>query len=380
MYEVDQYTASLLHFDNGIKDETGKVWTANGGAVISTEKSKFGGSSLFFDGLAGSYLSTAQSADFTIGANEKITIDFWVYPLASGRKYAFQMVCNGNDYQGYVIAVSDNATGTNVFATLGAGSSCVYATSSTAVPLNTWSHLAYVVDRDAQLIRFFINGVQVAKSGISGISTGSLVANPILGGRYNNNSTQQFKGYIDEFRVSKGIARWTEDFTPPTAPPVNLPTSLMAAAGDSQVTLSWNTVTEATGYNVKRSTTAGGPYTIIATNVTGTSYVDTIVTNGTTYYYVVTAVNADGESGNSNEASATPQAPSGHGLLRITMNDSSEREYRLTTVEIEKFIKWYDRTVCTGNTCYAFDDIVDDSKEYLSFEKIISFKVIPLAK
>lgn len=65
-------------------------------------------------------------------------------------------------------------------------------------------------------------------------------------------------------------------------------------------------------------------------------------------------------------------------LLRITMNDSSEREYRLSTTEIESFIKWYDRTVGTGNTCYAFDDIVDLSKEYLSFEKIISFKVIPL--
>jgi hypothetical protein len=60
------------------------------------------------------------------------------------------------------------------------------------------------------------------------------------------------------------------------------------------------------------------------------------------------------------------------------MNDSSEREYRLPTVEIENFIKWYDRTVGTGNTCYVFDEIVDLSKEYLSFEKIISFKVVPL--
>ena len=60
------------------------------------------------------------------------------------------------------------------------------------------------------------------------------------------------------------------------------------------------------------------------------------------------------------------------------MIDSSEWEYRLPTAEIENFIKWYDRTVGTGTTCYSFDDIVDLSKEYLSFEKIISFKVIPL--
>jgi hypothetical protein len=160
---------------------------------------------------------------------------------------------------------------------------------------------------------------------------------------------------------------------------ISSPTNLTTIAGDSQVTLSWNAVEGAAGYNVKRSTAASGPYTTIATNVTGTTYIDKTVTNGITYYYVVTAVDGSGnESANSNEASATPQASSGHGLLRITMNDSSEREYRLSTGEIESFIKWYDRTVGTGNTCYAFDDIVDLSKEYLSFDKIISFKVIPL--
>jgi hypothetical protein len=161
--------------------------------------------------------------------------------------------------------------------------------------------------------------------------------------------------------------------------PISSPTNLTAIEGDSQVTLSWNAVEGAAGYNVKRSTAAGGPYTTIATKVTGTTYADKAVTNGITYYYVVTAGDGSGnESANSNEASATPQAPSGHGLLRITMNDSSEREYRLSTGEIESFIKWYDRTVGTGNTCYSFDDIVDLSKEYLSFDKIISFKVIPL--
>lgn len=66
----------------------------------------------------------------------------------------------------------------------------------------------------------------------------------------------------------------------------------------------------------------------IATNVTDTSYIDNAVNNGMTYYYIVTAVDASGnESTNSNETSATPQAPIGHGLLRITMSDSSEREY-----------------------------------------------------
>ncbi|MEK3722334.1 fibronectin type III domain-containing protein [Paenibacillus sp. FSL H8-0034] len=90
----------------------------------------------------------------------------------------------------------------------------------------------------------------------------------------------------------------------PVAP--SIPLNLIASAGNSQVTVTWTAVTGAAGYNIKRSTTAGGPYTTIATNVYGSPYTDTTVTNGTTYYYVVTALNDFGESGNSNEASATP--------------------------------------------------------------------------
>nr|WP_224753658.1 glycoside hydrolase family 6 protein [Paenibacillus terricola] len=86
------------------------------------------------------------------------------------------------------------------------------------------------------------------------------------------------------------------------------PTGLTASAGDSQVTLSWTASTGATSYNVKRSTTSGGPYTTLATGVTATSYVNASLTNGTTYYYVVSAVNSAGESANSAQVSATPSA------------------------------------------------------------------------
>lgn len=156
------------------------------------------------------------------------------------------------------------------------------------------------------------------------------------------------------------------------------PSNLTAIAGDSQVSLSWDAVLGATGYNVKRSTASGGPYTTIAGGVTGTSYVDTDVKNGTTYYYVVTAVDAESESDNSNEASATPVAPDGYGLLRVTMIDSSEREYKLPMSEITEFISWFDRTVGTGTTVYALNKLTPNSKEYLSFEKIISFEVTTL--
>lgn len=88
------------------------------------------------------------------------------------------------------------------------------------------------------------------------------------------------------------------------------PADLTAVPGDSQVFLDWIASANATGYNVKRSTTDGGPYTDIQTGVTVSSYTDTTAANGTTYYYVVTAVNADGESGSSNQVSATPSTVS----------------------------------------------------------------------
>lgn len=161
--------------------------------------------------------------------------------------------------------------------------------------------------------------------------------------------------------------------------------NLTATAGDAKVTLNWDVVTGATGYNVKRSQTAGGPYTTISSNVSGTSCVDSSVTNGTTYYYVVTAITAYGESANSNEASATPTASGGNpgtgdkALLRITMIDSSEREYKLPMSEITGFITWFDRTIGTGTTVYVLNKMIS-SKEYLAFDKIISFEVIPVAE
>jgi hypothetical protein len=85
------------------------------------------------------------------------------------------------------------------------------------------------------------------------------------------------------------------------------PLNLTAAGGNQQISLAWTASTGANSYNVKRAATNGGPYTTVAAPA-GTSYTDTTVTNGTTYYYVVTAVSASGESANSNQASATPSA------------------------------------------------------------------------
>jgi hypothetical protein len=86
------------------------------------------------------------------------------------------------------------------------------------------------------------------------------------------------------------------------------PTGLTASAANAQVNLTWNASSGATAYYVKRSTTSGGPYTQVA-SPTATSYADNTVTNGTKYYYVVSAYNSYGQSNNSAEVNATPMAP-----------------------------------------------------------------------
>lgn len=102
----------------------------------------------------------------------------------------------------------------------------------------------------------------------------------------------------------------------PTLPPA--PTGLTATAGDAKVTLAWSPVSGATGYNVKRATVSGGPYTTVAPGLTTAGFTDTTVTNGTTYYYVASAVNAVGEGAHSTEASALPTGSStGTGALAV---------------------------------------------------------------
>jgi fibronectin type 3 domain-containing protein len=95
---------------------------------------------------------------------------------------------------------------------------------------------------------------------------------------------------------------------PAPAQPPAAPTGLMATAGNAQVSLTWSASAGATSYHVKRSTASGGPYTQVSAP-SGTSFTDTGLTNGTTYFYVVSAVNSSGESANSSQASATPAAP-----------------------------------------------------------------------
>jgi hypothetical protein len=112
-------------------------------------------------------------------------------------------------------------------------------------------------------------------------------------------------------------------------PPPSAPTNLSATAGDMQVSLSWNSVAGATSYSVKRSTVSGGPYSTIVSGHTTTSYIDSSLTNGSTYYYVVSASNAEGESSNSTQVSAVPVEGSGTGGSdRFLYSDAQIAEFQ----------------------------------------------------
>lgn len=93
--------------------------------------------------------------------------------------------------------------------------------------------------------------------------------------------------------------------SPATAAPL-APTNLVATVGNALVTLAWAVPAEATNFLVKRATLNGGPYSIIASNLTQATYRDPSFVPNTTYYYVVSASNALGESPDSSQVAARP--------------------------------------------------------------------------
>src|SRR5258708_11224360 len=124
----------------------------------------------------------------------------------------------------------------------------------------------------------------------------------------------------------------------PVVPPPPAPAGLTANVVNSQVALTWPVSSGANSYNVKRSTINGSGYAQIV-NTTGTNFTDSGLTNGTTYYYVVSAVSSSGEGPNSTQASATPV--SGPADVTITVDPT-------TTHPISPYI--YGTNFYSGNT------------------------------
>ncbi|WP_308721687.1 fibronectin type III domain-containing protein [Paenibacillus polysaccharolyticus] len=158
---------------------------------------------------------------------------------------------------------------------------------------------------------------------------------------------------------------------------------LIATAETANINLIWTGVSKATGYNIKRAISSDGPYQTIATNVTETTYSDVNADQGVTYYYVVTANNADGESAPSNVASATLPVPeTGRAILVVTMTTGLEKEFDLSMQEVNSFINWYEtKQAGSGKASYAIDKHDNNKgpfksrKDYVLFDRILTFEV-----
>ena len=153
--------------------------------------------------------------------------------------------------------------------------------------------------------RSTISGGPYSKLNVSLVSSSNYSDNTVSGGVTYYYVVRAVDTSMNESGNSNQASATPTDTTPPAAP-----TGLSASAGNQTVSLDWNNNSEAdiNGYNIYRSTTSGGTYTRLnGTLLSSSNYTDNSASNGTTYYYVVTAVDkSSNESANSGEVSATP--------------------------------------------------------------------------
>lgn len=207
----------LLHFDgtNGsttITDNSSSGKTPDlvaGNTQISTAQSKFGGSSVIFDG-AGDYVRYASHADFGFGAGD-YTVEGFIYQAdANIDRCLFETRTAVNVGIGIYSGV--NAANQQNRLIVSSNSATLAGASTTAITPFTWTHWA--VTRSSGTLFGFLNGVQVwtvADARTYASASTCFIGSNYVPGQYQN-------GYVDELRVTKGVARYTSGFTPPSAP------------------------------------------------------------------------------------------------------------------------------------------------------------------
>lgn len=199
-----------MHMDDvGLTDAKGHAVTLNGNVARSAAQSKFGGYSAYFDG-AGDFLYPVNSGpDFAFGTGD-FTVEMWVYlpPLGVARVlYDGRPTSNNGPY----VLTYVNATNTICFLV----SSVERITGTTALAAMTWYHVALC--RSGTSTKLFLNGVQEGATYSDGNNYLGAANRPFIGIDGYNSSASAMLGYIDDIRITKGVARYTANFTPPAA-------------------------------------------------------------------------------------------------------------------------------------------------------------------
>jgi len=218
----DTYTKLLLHMDGTDGSQTfvdsspqAHVVTVNANARISTAQSEFGGASGLFDGSAS--LSTPDSPDWYFGTGD-FTIDFWVrfnaLPSNGNSMSMFAQTVDLNSLQEFEVK---NVGGTYVWRyVVNSGGSQIIAIENNSLGLatNTWYHVALV--RSGTSFMLFQSGTQCGRTVTNAYAVPDFASNARIGAM--STTARFFNGWLDEYRISKGVARWTSNFPPPTAP------------------------------------------------------------------------------------------------------------------------------------------------------------------
>ncbi len=187
--------------------DSSQTITLSGNTQISTAQSKFGGSSIYFDGNGDFLQPPNDSNSFSFGTGN-FTLECWIYPTGQGTTSVGNLFSQRSNNNGiswrYVVASEE----TQFFYGEGIGG---FNSGTGSVPLNTWTHVA--LTRSGNTFTLWVGG----QSGGTNTITASMgYARPRIGTSiaYPN---EYYKGYIDDFRITKGLARYTASFTPPTA-------------------------------------------------------------------------------------------------------------------------------------------------------------------
>lgn len=203
-------SASEVETLYGLTDESGKVWTPYGNAQLDTAQKKFGSSSILFDGT-GDYIDTPDSADFDVGSGD-FTIDFWVKRNGTGSFQAMFYQSSGTASNSSIYVEFTNLDKLEGGVVTGTTFKDIVSTN-TFNDTTAFHHVALV--RYGNTLTLYYDGTSWGTVDVTGVTVNNSTATPKIG---SYDGTQIYlNGWIDEFRFSKGIARWTSNFTPPTS-------------------------------------------------------------------------------------------------------------------------------------------------------------------